>query len=80
MKTSFNQRFNLNKLQLSSPITLKVIESTLKKCRTGSVETLYCCGIDITPRVWDLFYTLNFLKNLTLDQCEFVPEIHLSLS
>jgi hypothetical protein len=75
MKTTFNQRFN-SKLQLNSPITLKEIESKFN-CQTDSVKTLYCCGIDITPRVWDLFYTLKFLNNLTFDQCRFTPEIHL---
>jgi hypothetical protein len=79
MTTSFKQRFNSPELQLNSPITLKQIESELKR-RTDSVETLQCCGIDITPRVWDLFYTLNSLKNLKLEQCRFAPEIHLNFS
>jgi hypothetical protein len=80
MKTTFYKRFNQTTLQLNSPITLKEIESTFQKCGTNSVETLYCCGINITPGVWDLFYTLNSLKNLTLDHCRFAPEIHLSFS
>jgi hypothetical protein len=76
MKTTFNQRFN-SKLQLNSPITLKEIESKFN-CRTDPVEILHCCGIYITPRVWDLFYTLNSLKELKLEQCEFTPEIYLN--
>jgi hypothetical protein len=78
MKTTFNQRFN-SKLQLNSPITLKQIESEFK-CRADPVEILHCCGIDITPRVWDLLYTLDSLKELKFEQCEFAPEIYLNFS
>jgi hypothetical protein len=78
MTTSSKQKYNQNMLQLSSPITLEGIVSTFKKCRTASVKTLYCCGIDITPRVWNLFYTLESLKKLKLDQCRFAPEIYLN--
>jgi hypothetical protein len=76
MKTSFKQS-NLTELQLISLTTLEEIESKFN-CQTDSVKTLYCCGIDITPRVWDLFHTLKSLENLTFYQCRFAPEIHLN--
>jgi hypothetical protein len=44
------------------------------------VKTLHCYDIDITPRVWDLFHTLKYLKNLKLDRCRFAPEIYLDFS
>jgi hypothetical protein len=80
MKTTLDQRVNPTELQLTSLTTLKEIESKFKKCQTDSVKTLNCRYINITPRVWDLFHTLKSLKKLTLDQCSFAPEIHLSFS